>query len=155
MHELPPPHPHSNPTDTCCEICLLCAESARRKKSVGGESTCMWCSSEQAGFKASDSITHTWSSLCGGLLPELMRWLGADSGDGCTEVPVLAPCQPQISPPPCSARRNMAILHPGLFLLSPVGWRVHKLDQNHQFRYYAGDIWTKEGLSVLHRNTHS
>lgn len=98
-----------NPTDTCCEICLLCAESAP-KKSV--KSRPMLRPRFTAGCSQYDrQAVYLLEDFL-----ELMRF----------GYEIIAP-KLTIADFPflCLARRNMALIHPTvviLFLLSPVGW---------------------------------
>lgn len=78
------PHPHYNPTDTCCEIYLLCAKRQKvRGKKVGEASSSLCCGLQSVESKNLSKI-----------LPELSLVWRRD--EGCT---VVRSSHPQTSPP--------------------------------------------------------
>lgn len=97
------PHPPCNPTDTCCEICLLCARAAQsaRKKCKKKCGAFFLHSFELAVLRASSQVRPLVQSLTGA--GEVWR-----RGDDRSAVRRLAAAG---FPSLCSTRRNMALIH--------------------------------------------
>lgn len=98
-------HPHRNPTDTCCEICLLCAER-RKVRGKKWPKVCFWAPPE--------AHCAVWCSQyrryrCCPLIRSYRSWWGPEMRWGlfaAADFPSL-----------CSPRRNMALIHPAVLWL--------------------------------------
>lgn len=93
-----------------------------------------------------------WSTLCWSLLPELVALLlGPDSAVGDDGPSLLAAAD---FPSSLLRQAQYGAHTSSLFLLSPVR-QAGVLHHATCFISWVGDIQAKDGLSVLHRNTHS